>query len=123
MIFEQVRQTFRAHENIETSSKKKRMGKPQNCFNIVQRRLHKRSHTDKISPHANPSPSSSMEEEIVEKEATNFEDPNGAASSIPPFQRNDLTKEDIAAIKIQAIFRGHRVCCSTLGIFFRHFIS
>ena len=123
MIFEQVRQTFRAHENIETSSKKKRMGKPQNCFNIVQRRLHKRSHKDKISPHANTSPSRSMEEEIVKKEATNFEDPNGAASSIPPFQRNDLTKEDIAAIKIQAIFRGHRVCCSTLGIFFRHFIS
>ncbi|KAM3709911.1 hypothetical protein ACB098_02G211200 [Castanea mollissima] len=77
------------------------MGKHQNCFNIVQIRLHKRSHKDKISPHANTSPSSSMEE------ATNFEDLNGATSSIPSFQRNDLTKEDIAAIKIQAIFRGH----------------
>uniref|UniRef100_A0A7N2M2T3 Uncharacterized protein n=1 Tax=Quercus lobata TaxID=97700 RepID=A0A7N2M2T3_QUELO len=103
-----VRQTFRALENIATSSKKKEMGKHQNCFNIVQIRLHKRSHKDKISPHANTSPSGSMEEAIVEKEATNFEDLNGATSSIPSFQRNDLTKEDIAAIKIQAIFRRHR---------------
>ncbi|KAK7840790.1 protein iq-domain 1 [Quercus suber] len=116
-----IQATFQGHRNIATSSKKKRMGKHQNCFNGVQIRLHKRSHKDKISPHANTGPSSSMEEAIVEKEATNFEDLNGATSSIPPFQRNDLTKEDIAAIKIQAIFRGHRMSQNWFNIVRREF--
>ena len=117
MIFEQVRQTFQPHENIATSSKKERMRKPQNCFDIVQRRFHKRSHRDTISSNANTSPSNFTEEAIVK--TTNVEDPSGgAASSTPSSQRKDLTKEDVAAIKIQAIFRGHRVHYPTHCLFF-----
>ena len=117
MIFEQVRQTFQPHENIATSSKKERMRKPQNCFDIVQRSFHKRSHRDTISSNANTSPSNFTEEAIVK--TTNVEDPSGgAASSTPSSQRKDLTKEDVAAIKIQAIFRGHRVHYPTHCLFF-----
>ena len=178
-FFEQVRQTFGARERVVTSSKKKRIGKPQNCFNLVQRRVHKRSHRDKTIPHANASPSNFTKEAVFKKESTdfedtsgapivknkitNFEDPRGAASSAPPSQEStnfenssgativkkesthfedlkdvasstplsqeitnfkdlngavssapssqgkDLTKENVAAVKIQAIFRGHRV--------------
>jgi len=172
-FFEQVRQIFGARERVVTSSKKKRIGKPQNCFNIVQRRVRKRSHRETISPHATTSPSNFTEEAIVKKESSNFEDTsgapivknestsaassappsqestnfenssgativkkesthfedpkdvasstplsqeitnfkdlNGAVSSAPSSQRKDLTKENVAAVKIQAIFRGHRV--------------
>ena len=49
---------------------------------------------------------------------TSFEDHSGVASLVPSSQRKDLTKEDVAAIKIQAIFRGHQVCYPTHYIFF-----
>ncbi|XP_062144492.1 uncharacterized protein LOC133851887 isoform X2 [Alnus glutinosa] len=96
----QVRQTFRARETIATSSKKKRKGMPPNCFSIVQRRFRRRS------PKATRS--SSTEEAIVKEETIKVEDGNGAASSTPSSQKEELTKEDVAAVKIQAIFRGHR---------------
>ncbi|KAK9990071.1 hypothetical protein SO802_025056 [Lithocarpus litseifolius] len=173
-----VRQTFGARERVVTSSKKKRIGKAQNCFNLVQRRVHKRPHRDKTIPHANAGPSNFTKEAIFKKESTHFEDTsgapivkneitnfedsrdaaslappsqestnfenysgativkkesthfedlkdvasstplsqeitnfkdlNGAVSSAPSSQRKDLTKENVAAVKIQAIFRGHR---------------
>ena len=110
IFFEQARQTLQARENIVTSSEKERVRKPQNYFNIVQRRFRKRSQRDAISSHVNTSPTNSIEKAIVKTKSVTFEDPSGAASSAQPSQRKDLTKEDVAAIKIQAIFRGRRVC-------------
>jgi len=117
IFFEQARQILQASESIVTSSEKERVRKPQNYFNIVQRRFRKRSQRDAISSHVNTSPTNSIEKAIVKTESVTFEDPSGAASSAQPSQRKDLTKEDVAAIKIQAIFRGHHVCYSIHFIF------
>jgi hypothetical protein len=69
---------------------------------MVQRRFRRRS------PKA--SRSTSTEEAIVKEETIKVEDGNGAAaSSTPSSQKEELSKEDVAAVKIQAIFRGHRV--------------
>jgi hypothetical protein len=81
---------------------------PPNCFGIVQRRFRRRS------PKATRS--SSTEEAIVKEETIKVEDSNGAASSTPSSQKEELTKEDVAAVKIQAIFRGHRVLHPSLNL-------
>ena len=79
------------------------MGMPKNCFKMVQLKFGKSSQT-------NTSPSGSIEEINVIEETTYIsEEPNSSASSTQLFQKKDLTKEDIAAIKIQSFSRGHLV--------------
>lgn len=62
------------------------------------------------SSQTNTSPSGSIEEINVIEETTYIsEEPNSSASSTQLSQKKDLTKEDVAAIKIQSFFRGHLV--------------
>ena len=81
----------------------------QNWFNIVRRKFRKTPHEDIILSHTNTCARSSTDEAIVPEETINFENANGAACSIQLSKKKDLTKEDIAAIKIQTAFRGHLV--------------
>jgi hypothetical protein len=118
---------------VVTTSRKKRLGKSQSCFRIVRRKSRKPSRTT-----TNRS-GSSIEEANVRKETTISEDPTVAASSFlttisedptvaassflttisedptvadsstPSSQKTEMTREDMAAVKIQAFFRGHLV--------------
>ena len=81
----------------------------QKNFSRVQRKSRKRSQRDITSPQTHTSPKNSTEKSIDQEETTKFEDPNSAASSSSSPQMKDSTKEDVAAIKIQATFQGHRV--------------
>ncbi|XP_059440275.1 protein IQ-DOMAIN 21 [Corylus avellana] len=81
---------FRAPKSVvKTSRSTIRLGKSRSCFRIAQRKSRKPSHTNNRA-------SSSIEEAS--------EDPTVAASSS---QKTEMTREDMAAVKIQAFFRGH----------------
>lgn len=70
----------------------------QNLFNRVRRKFRRTSHRGIIDTIT------------TEETAAIFENAIGGASSILSISRKkDLTKDDIAAIKIQAFFRGHLV--------------
>lgn len=100
---QQARKAFRAPKTKVKRLGKNRMGMPKNCFKMVQLKFGKSSQT-------NTSPSGSIEEINVIEETTYIsEEPNSSASSTQLFQKKDLTKEDIAAIKIQSFSRGHLV--------------
>jgi hypothetical protein len=81
----------------------------QNWFNIVQRKFRKTPHRDIILSHTNTCARSSTDEAFVPEETINFENTSGAASSTQSSRKKDLTEKDVAAIKIQAFFRGHLV--------------
>ncbi|KAF5453850.1 hypothetical protein F2P56_023568 [Juglans regia] len=81
----------------------------QNLFNRVRRKFRRTSHRDIILSQTNTCARSSTDEAITtDQETAIFKNAIGVASSIPSISRKkDLTKDDIAAIKIQAFFRGH----------------
>lgn len=110
---EQARKTSRPRESMQaTSSQKKRRGALENLFNIVPRMFHRRSsHRDVLSGNRNTCPTSSTEEAITKEETVKVEYSHEAVSSTSPSvpQKEEFTKEDAAAIKIQKVFRGHRV--------------
>ncbi|XP_044498535.1 protein IQ-DOMAIN 20 [Mangifera indica] len=79
------------------------MGKSRYWFGLVRRKFNRKSHGDITIFH---SPSPSQEAIIgVEEEISNCGDRSSV--SLESFKKKELTKEDIAAIKIQANFRGH----------------
>lgn len=89
------------------------MGISQYCLNSTVERSFRSSHTEIISAKNITFPSS-----YCTNEAINVKGPiNGAASSTPSLNDQDQT-QDVAAIKIQAIFRGHRVISPTHYTFF-----
>ncbi|XVF18102.1 hypothetical protein REPUB_Repub10bG0182900 [Reevesia pubescens] len=79
-----------------------KMGTARNWFNIVRKKFIKSSQRDITILHSGNLSDQSM---IREAQARDFH--NISASSRSSFQRKPLTREDIAAIKIQSIFRGH----------------
>ena len=77
------------------------MGTSRNWLKLIHRKFVRPSTRDIVVVHANTS--SNLHEEI----ADDLQDPNTAAAT--PQNKQVLTKQDIAAIKIQAFFRGHLV--------------
>ncbi|BBH08074.1 IQ-domain 20 [Prunus dulcis] len=61
------------------------------------------SNRDIIVVYTNTSPS-------THEESARYQDLNGSASSSSSSTKKFLSHEDIAAIKLQAFFRGHLVC-------------
>lgn len=96
-----------------TGFKKKRQRMLQNLIKIVPTRSSRKSQRDALSPDGNTSPRNSTEKAIPKEETTDDieGDPHEAASSLlsSVHKREESTKEDAAAIRIQAFFRGHRV--------------
>lgn len=91
--------------NTQPADKEKKMGKSRYWFGPVRRKFNRKSHGDITIFH---SPSPSQEAIIgVEEEISNSGDRSSV--SLESFKKKELTKEDIAAIKIQANFRGHLV--------------
>ncbi|KAG4212580.1 hypothetical protein ERO13_A02G175100v2 [Gossypium hirsutum] len=77
------------------------MGTARNWFNTVRKKFIKSSHQrDIVIPH-----SENLSQQSMIKEVRDF--PNISPSSRSSFQTKNLTREDIAAIKIQSVFRGH----------------
>ncbi|KAA3457580.1 protein IQ-DOMAIN 1 [Gossypium australe] len=77
------------------------MGTARNWFNTVRKKFIKSSHQrDIVIPH-----SENLSQQSMIKEVGDF--PNISPSSRSSFQTKNLTREDIAAIKIQSVFRGH----------------
>ncbi|PPD76095.1 hypothetical protein GOBAR_DD26960 [Gossypium barbadense] len=77
------------------------MGTARNWFNTVRKKFIKSSHQrDIVIPH-----SENLSQQSMIKEVRYF--PNISPSSRSSFQTKNLTREDIAAIKIQSVFRGH----------------
>lgn len=86
------------------------MGTSRNLFKLIRRKFVRSSPRDIIVVHTDDNSSNRLEEETII-----FEDPNSApASTVSIPQKQLLTKQDIAAIKIQAFFRGHLVLTPTL---------
>ncbi|GKV44140.1 hypothetical protein SLEP1_g51354 [Rubroshorea leprosula] len=85
------------------------MGAPRNWFSSVRKRFIKTSHTN-INILYSPSLSDqSIITEAARGKSANLECKDSAPSSsrpIPP-PRKQITREDSAATKIQAVFRGH----------------
>lgn len=111
----QVRLRFRARQSIARRSKKKKLRMSPNCFGMVQRKFHRKSNRNTISPHVNNKQSSSIKEAVAKDETINTIDFNEATNSlsVPSSRKEELpSQEHAAAIKIQAIFRGHRVLLS-----------
>ncbi|KAL4369142.1 hypothetical protein GQ457_05G012010 [Hibiscus cannabinus] len=77
------------------------MSTARNWFNTVRKKFIKSSHRRDIAILH----SGNLSQHPMIKEARDF--PNVSASSRSSFQTKHLTREDIAAIKIQSIFRGH----------------
>ncbi|KAH7566209.1 hypothetical protein ACOSP7_022578 [Xanthoceras sorbifolium] len=81
------------------------MGVSRNWFNVVRRKFITKSQRDITILH---SPSPSQEAIIITKfpeaAVNSDEDISSASSTIP---KKEFSKEDIAAVKIQAVFRGH----------------
>ncbi|XWS45616.1 hypothetical protein CRYUN_Cryun15aG0151800 [Craigia yunnanensis] len=77
------------------------MGTARNWFNTVRRKFIKSSQRDITILH-----SGNLSDQSMIREARDFHN-NIPASSRSSFQRKHLTREDIAAIKIQSIFRGY----------------
>ncbi|KAJ9703839.1 hypothetical protein PVL29_005210 [Vitis rotundifolia] len=75
------------------------MGTSRNWFGVVRTKFFTSSKTITVR-HIATSPSYNEEPDVTEG-------PNDGAPCLPSPRKQDLTKEDIAAIKIQAIFRGH----------------
>ncbi|KAF3440365.1 hypothetical protein FNV43_RR18649 [Rhamnella rubrinervis] len=74
------------------------MGTSRNWFKLIHRKFVRPSTRDiVVVTNTSPNP----HEEIADA----FQDPNTAAAT--PKKKQALTKQDIAAIKIQAFFRGH----------------
>ncbi|KAG6646380.1 hypothetical protein CIPAW_07G005900 [Carya illinoinensis] len=96
-----IQAIFRGHRARRASSSRKENGRrtmrmSQNLLNRVRRKFRRTSHRGIIDTIT------------TEETAAIFENAIGGASSIPSISRKkDLTKDDIAAIKIQAFFRGH----------------
>ncbi|KAB1201771.1 Protein IQ-DOMAIN 31 [Morella rubra] len=106
-----VRLRFRARQSIARRSKKKKLRMSPNCFGMVQRKFHRKSNRNTISPHVNNKQSSSIKEAVAKDETINTIDSNEATNSlsVPSSRKEELpSQEHAAAIKIQAIFRGHR---------------
>lgn len=103
-------QARRASSRKKENARRTRRMSPQNLFNRVRRKFRKASHRDILLSHTNTCARSSTDETIAAEETAIFENAIDEASSILPISRKkDLTKDDIAAIKIQAFFRGHLV--------------
>lgn len=77
------------------------MGTSRNWFKLIHRKFVRTSTRDIVVVPTNIS--SNPHEEIPD----DFQDPNTATAT--PHKKQVLTKQDIAAIKIQAFFRGHLV--------------
>jgi 2-hydroxy-3-keto-5-methylthiopentenyl-1-phosphate phosphatase len=94
------------------------MGMYRNCLNIVFRRGSRRDNDGNIpsdstkeaiaKEESNETASSARNEEVT-KETISSVNANGEVSSTLSSVKKDKTIEDIAAIKIQASFRGHLV--------------
>ncbi|RVW51762.1 Protein IQ-DOMAIN 14 [Vitis vinifera] len=82
------------------------MGTSRNWFGIVRTKFFTSSKTITVR-HIATSPSYNEEPDVTEGGAIYSEEPNDGAPCLPSPRKKDLTKEDIAATKIQAIFRGH----------------
>lgn len=85
------------------------MGTARNWFGIVRTKFFASSKTITIR-HTSPS---FLEEPDVTGAAHSEELNVGVLSCLPSAQQEDLTEIDMAAIKIQATFRGHLVKIST----------
>lgn len=84
-----------------------------NLFDIVRRKFRKTPQRDIIFPQNNPCARISTDEAAATEETINFEDSNDATPpTLSSSMKDYLTKEDVAAIKIQAFFRGHLVILS-----------
>ncbi|XP_021819513.1 uncharacterized protein LOC110761358 [Prunus avium] len=77
-----------------------RMGSYRKWFKTIRRKLGRSSNRDIIVVYTNTSPS-------THEESARYQDLNGSASSSPSSTKKFLSHEDIAAIKLQAFFRGH----------------
>lgn len=87
-----------------------RMATSRNWFKLIRRKFVRSSARDIIVVHTEDS-SSNLHEETIILEHPNS--PPASTDSTTP-QKQVLTKQDIAAIKIQAFFRGHLVLSPTL---------
>ncbi|KAJ0097408.1 hypothetical protein Patl1_29193 [Pistacia atlantica] len=85
------------------------MGKSRNWFGLIRRKFNRVSHRE-ITIFHSPNPSQEaiigVAEEISE-EIANSGNRRSSVSLTTSFKKKELTMEDIAAIKIQANFRGH----------------
>ncbi|CAB4287879.1 unnamed protein product [Prunus armeniaca] len=79
-----------------------RMGSYRKWFKTIRRKLGRSSNRDIIVVYTNTSPS-------THEESARYQDLNGSASS-SSHTKKFLSHEEIAAIKLQAFFRGHLVC-------------
>uniref|UniRef100_A0A5B6YHP6 Uncharacterized protein n=1 Tax=Davidia involucrata TaxID=16924 RepID=A0A5B6YHP6_DAVIN len=85
------------------------MGKSQSWFGTVRRKFFRSSPQETIIVlHT----SATFSEEALSTRVS-----NAITLSSPPQKRESLSKEDIAAIKIQAFFRGHLVFHSSTFLF------
>ncbi|KAJ4714109.1 protein IQ-DOMAIN 1-like [Melia azedarach] len=75
-------------------------------FNRVRRKFHRKLNRN-ISIRHSPNPSQEVIIIDVPEAAASYSNRNSSVSSAISYQKKEATKEDIAAIKIQAIFRGH----------------
>lgn len=91
----------------EKRAKKMRMSST--WFNRVRRKFHRKLNRN-ISIRHSPNPSQEVIIIDVPEAAASYSNRNSSVSSAISYQKKEATKEDIAAIKIQAIFRGHLVC-------------
>lgn len=79
-----------------------RMGSYRKWFKTIRRKVCRSSNKDIIVVYTNTSPS-------THEESARYQDLNGSGSSSSSSTNIFLSHEDIAAIKLQAFFRGHLV--------------
>nr|XP_008380923.2 uncharacterized protein LOC103443805 isoform X2 [Malus domestica] len=81
----------------------KNMGTTRKWFRTIRRKLVRSSNRDIIVVYTNTTPS-------THEESSRYEELEDITSSSSSFEKRIFTKENIAAIRLQAFFRGHLVC-------------